>query len=59
VAGHSLADPRPHIPDPDHEQARHHPDQDTLEMATAGAAKVLGTDHGATRAFAKAAAAAS
>ena len=49
-------------PDPDAltdhalEAARWHPDQDTLLLAAAGAAKVLGARHSATRAFAKAAA---
>ena len=36
--------------------ARQHPERETLELATAGAAKVLGARHSATRAFAKAAA---
>ncbi len=35
--------------------ARQNPDQETLELAAAGAAKVLGADHGVTMAFAKAA----
>ncbi len=39
----------------EHEQARRHPERETLELATAGAAKVLGPDHGVTRALAKAA----
>ncbi len=34
---------------------RRHPERATLELATAGAAKVLGVDHGVTRALAKAA----
>ena len=38
------------------EAARWHPDQETLELAAAGAAKVLGARHSATRAFARAAA---
>ena len=38
------------------EAARQHPDRETLVLATAGAAKVLGARHSATRAFAKAAA---
>ena len=52
----------PFAPDPDHltdselEAARWHPERDTLELAAAGAATVLGPDHSATRAFAKAAA---
>ena len=37
-----------------HEEARWHPDRETLELATAGAAKVLGPDHSATKALAKA-----
>ncbi len=37
--------------DPDHR----HPERETLELAAAGAAKVLGADHGVTRALAKAA----
>ena len=51
----------PFAPDPDRlsdrerEQARGHPDRETLELAAAGAAQVLGPDHSATRAFAKAA----
>ena len=47
---------QPNKPDREREQARRHPDQGTLELAAAGAAKVLGPDHSATRAFAKAAA---
>jgi len=49
-------------PDPDAltdrelEAARWHPERDTLELAAAGAAKVLGARHSATRAFAKVAA---
>ncbi len=50
--------PFPTMPDPAadraHEQARRYPDQETLELATAGAAKVLGPEHGVTRALAKA-----
>ncbi len=48
-------------PDPDalsdreREQARWHPERETLLLAAAGAAKVLGPDHSATKAFAKAA----
>ena len=38
------------------ERARWHPERDTLELAAAGAAKVLGPQHSATRAFARAAA---
>ncbi len=36
-----------------HEHDRRHPDQETLELAAAGAAKVLGVDHSATKALAK------
>ncbi len=38
----------------EHDEARRHPDHETLELATAGAAKVLGPDHGVTKALAKA-----
>ncbi len=34
--------------------ARRHPERETLELATAGAAKVLGADHGVTKALARA-----
>ncbi len=34
--------------------ARRHPERETLELATAGAAKVLGPDHGVTKALARA-----
>ncbi len=37
-----------------HEQARRHPERETLELAAAGAAQVLGPDHGVTKALAKA-----
>ncbi len=37
-----------------HEHARRHPERETLELATAGAAKVLGVNHGATKALARA-----
>jgi hypothetical protein len=51
--------PFPSLPDPigerAHEQARWHPERFTLELATAGAAKVLGVDHSATRALFRAA----
>ncbi len=33
---------------------RRHPERDTLELAAAGAARVLGHDHGVTQALAKA-----
>ena len=46
------------MPDPAgdraHEQARWHPERETLELATAGAARVLGPDHGVTKALARA-----
>ncbi len=46
------------IPEPaadrEREQARRNPDRDTLELAAAGAAAVLGPDHSATKALAKA-----
>ncbi len=38
------------------ETERVHPEKETLLLAAAGAAKVLGAEHSATRAFAKAAA---
>ncbi len=38
----------------EHEQARWHPERDTLLLAAAGAAQVLGHDHGVTRALARA-----
>jgi hypothetical protein len=48
----------PAMPDPaadrEREEARRHPDRDTLVVAAAGAATVLGRRHSATRAFAKA-----
>ena len=51
--------PFPTMPDPAadraHEHARRHPDRETLELATAGAAKVLGPSHGVTKALARAA----
>ncbi len=36
------------------EQDRQHPERETLELAAAGAAQVLGPDHGATKALARA-----
>ena len=48
------------MPDPagdrEHEAARRHPhpDRETLELIVAGAAQVLGPDHGVTKALAKA-----
>ena len=38
-----------------HEHARRHPERETLELVTAGAAKVLGPDHSVTKALARAA----
>ncbi len=50
--------PIPTMPDPaadrEHEQARRHPERETLLLAAAGAAKVLGPDHGVTKALARA-----
>ncbi len=48
--------PFPTMPDPagDHDDARRHPDRDTLLLPAADAAKVLGHDHRATKALAKA-----
>ena len=47
------------MPDPagdrEHEEARRHPDRETLELIVAGAIQVLGVDHGVTKALAKAA----
>ena len=40
--------------DREREAARRHPDQETLELAAAGAAWTLGPDHSATRALTKA-----
>ncbi len=34
--------------------ARRHPERETLELATAGAARVLGPDHGVAKALARA-----
>ena len=64
-----LAASRPHMPampfatmpDPGAERERErdhdrrHPERDTLLLAAAGAAQVLGPDHGVTKALAKAA----
>ncbi len=51
--------PFPTMPDPaverEREEARRHPDRETLLLAAAGAAKTLGPHHSATKAFAKAA----
>ncbi len=44
------------VADRESEAARRHPhpERETLELAAAGAARVLGVDHGVTRALAKA-----
>ena len=46
------------LPDPAVERRRahdrRHPERETLELATTGAARVLGVDHGVTKALAKA-----
>ncbi len=48
----------PTMPDPAadrvREQDRRHPERETLLLAAAGAAQVLGPDHGVTKALAKA-----
>ena len=52
--------PLPFAPLPDpaaerrHAHDRWNPERETLELAAAGAAKVLGVDHGVTKALAKA-----
>ncbi len=50
--------PFPTMPSPaadrEHEEARRHPERETLLLAAAGAAQVLGPDHGVTKALAKA-----
>ncbi len=50
--------PFPTMPDPaaarQHEQDRRHPERETLELIVAGAAQVLGVDHGVTKVLAKA-----
>ncbi len=47
------------MPDPigdrERDDARRHPERETLELAAAGAAQVLGPGHGVTRTLAKAA----
>ena len=65
-AGLSLAAPRPHIPampfptmpdlaaELELEHARWHPERETLALAAAGAAQVLGPEHSVTRALARA-----
>ena len=66
TAGLSLATSPPHLSampfptmpdaaaDRAHEHARRHPERETLELAMAGAAKVLGPEHSATKALARA-----
>ncbi len=48
----------PTMPDPavdrERDEARRHPERETLELAAAGAAQVLGVEHGVTKALAKA-----
>ncbi len=44
------------LSDRERKEARWHPERETLLLAAAGAAQVLGARHSATRAFAKAAA---
>ena len=44
------------LSDREREAARWSPDRETLELATAGAARALGEEHRATKALAKAAA---
>ncbi len=51
---HALPDHARPTADRAREEARRHPERETLELATAGAAKVLGHDHGVTQALAKA-----
>ncbi len=47
--------PRPSAAaDREHEQARWSPEREILELAAAGAAKVLGPDHSVTKALARA-----
>ncbi len=48
--------PVPSAPtDRQHEHARWSPERETLELAAVGAARVLGVDHGVTKALARAA----
>ncbi len=51
---HALPDHARPTGDREREEARRHPERETLELATAGAAKVLGADHSVTRALARA-----
>ncbi len=49
--------PFPTMPDPaaEREQARRHPEREILHLAAAGAAQVLGPEHGVTLSMARAA----
>ncbi len=47
----TISDP---IADREREQGRRHPERETLELATAAAARVLGPDHGVIQALARA-----
>ncbi len=51
---HALPDHARPTGDRERHEARRHPDRETLELATAGAAKALGPDHGVTKALARA-----
>ncbi len=63
--GLPLAASRPHIPampilpipsaaaEREYDEARWNPERETLELATVGAAQVLGPDHGVTKALAR------
>ncbi len=51
---HALPDHARPTGDRERHEARWHPERETLELAAAGAAKVLGVDHGVTKALAKA-----
>ncbi len=50
--------PIPAMPDPaaerERDEARRHPERDTLLLAATGAAKVLGVEHSVTKALARA-----
>ncbi len=45
----------PSAADRDDDEARRHPERETLVLAAAGAAQVLGPDHGVTKALVRAA----
>ncbi len=51
---HALPDHARPTGDRERHEARWHPERETLELATAGAAKVLGPDHGVTKALGRA-----